>query len=190
MNTATAAVISAIRSAVAECVVDTLSTPHTLVVPAHSWHAAALAARDNGVLRCEWLSALDISEALRVVIFLRGASGVEFMMATDIEVAVLPSLTDIWSSCNWHERECAEMFGIDFTGHPDLRRLLLAGIDVQAPLRRTFPLIARIQAEWPGADSATPSDSGRPSQGRRAPALPPGVRAEWDELAVTDGGAS
>ncbi|MEM3588303.1 MAG: NADH-quinone oxidoreductase subunit C [Nitrososphaerota archaeon] len=37
----------------------------------------------------------------------------------------LPSLTSIWPSCEYHERETYEMFGIVFTGHPNLRRLLL-----------------------------------------------------------------
>jgi NADH-quinone oxidoreductase subunit C len=37
----------------------------------------------------------------------------------------MPSLNDVWPSCEYHEREVYEMFGVVFEGHPDLRRLLL-----------------------------------------------------------------
>jgi len=45
-----------------------------------------------------------------------------------------PSICGIYSGANWHERECCEMFGVDFEGHPDLRHLLLPDDWVGHPL--------------------------------------------------------
>ena len=53
----------------------------------------------------------------------------------------LPSLTDIYFGALWPEREAAEMFGIKFTNHPDLRRLLLGDLfEGKHPLRKDYPL--------------------------------------------------
>ena len=44
--------------------------------------------------------------------------------STDADTPV-PSLTPIWRGCNWPEREAYDMYGIRFTGHPDMTRILL-----------------------------------------------------------------
>ena len=57
----------------------------------------------------------------------------------DIDVAV-PTVTDIWKSADWSEREVYDLLGIEFAGHPDLRRILMwDGFDGH-PLRKDFPL--------------------------------------------------
>ncbi len=48
------------------------------------------------------------------------------------------SVAAIWRTANWHERETAEMFGIKFTGHPDLRKLLLPADWEGNPLRKDY----------------------------------------------------
>jgi len=52
----------------------------------------------------------------------------------------VPTATGHWQSAGWAEREAAEMFGIDFEGHPDLRKLLLPENFESFPLRKDYPL--------------------------------------------------
>lgn len=65
-----------------------------------------------------------------------------------------PPTADTWvpvyAGANWHERETAEMFGIDFAGHPHLIKLYLPGAFEGHPLRKDFPLLARRVRPWPG----------------------------------------
>ncbi len=54
------------------------------------------------------------------------------------EAAKVPSVADLFRTADWHEREAAEMFGAEFIGHPDPRRLLLDDDIVGYPLRKDF----------------------------------------------------
>ena len=56
------------------------------------------------------------------------------------EVAALDTISDIWPTADWHEREIYDMMGIKFNGHPDLRRILMWDGYPFFPLRKDFPL--------------------------------------------------
>ncbi len=62
----------------------------------------------------------------------------------------MPTWLPLFAGANWHEREAHEMFGIGFDGHPDLRNLYLPTDFEGYPLRKDFPLLARLVKPWPG----------------------------------------
>jgi NADH-quinone oxidoreductase subunit C len=67
-----------------------------------------------------------------------------------------PTIQPVFAGAGWHERECWEMFGITFDGHPGLNHLYLPGEFEGHPLRKDFPLIARIVKPWPGIVDVEP----------------------------------
>jgi NADH-quinone oxidoreductase subunit C len=67
----------------------------------------------------------------------------------------------VYAGANWHEREAYEMFGIDFTGHPQLTKLYLPDGFEGHPLRKSYPLLAREVKPWPGMVDV----EGMPGQG-------------------------
>jgi NADH-quinone oxidoreductase subunit C len=64
---------------------------------------------------------------------------------------VCPTVSDLFPTSNWHERETREMFGIRFEGHPKPVKLLLSEPFEGEPLRKDFPLMTREVKPWPGA---------------------------------------
>ena len=84
----------------------------------------------------------------------------------------VPSVWDIYKGADWLERECYDMFGITFAGHPDLRRLLMWEQYKEGfPLRKDFPLRGRFS---------------RSEQLRQALAANPEARYSKEELSIAD----
>ena len=66
----------------------------------------------------------------------------------DNEFPLVDSLTDVWSSANWFEREAFDLFGIMYNGHPDLRRILTDYGFSGHPFRKDFPLIGQVEMRY------------------------------------------
>lgn len=70
------------------------------------------------------------------------------IFAEDEDFPVLESVIDIWPSANWYEREAFDLYGIVFTGHPDLRRILTDYGFVGNPFRKDFPLSGNVEMRY------------------------------------------
>jgi len=70
------------------------------------------------------------------------------IFAEEDEFPVLASVIDIWPCANWYEREAFDLYGIVFTGHPDLRRILTDYGFVGNPFRKDFPLSGNVEMRY------------------------------------------
>jgi NADH-quinone oxidoreductase subunit C len=68
--------------------------------------------------------------------------------AEDVEDPMVDSLTGVWASAEWFEREAFDLFGILFRGHPDLRRILTDYGFIGHPFRKDFPLIGNVEVRY------------------------------------------
>ena len=72
------------------------------------------------------------------------------------DTSTIDSWVTVYAGANWHEREAWEMFGITFAGHPDPRHMYLPTDFEGFPLRKDFPLLARMVKPWPGIVDVEP----------------------------------
>lgn len=70
------------------------------------------------------------------------------VFAAEDEFPVLESVAGIWPCANWYEREAFDLYGIVFTGHPDLRRILTDYGFVGSPFRKDFPLSGHVEMRY------------------------------------------
>jgi NADH-quinone oxidoreductase subunit C len=70
------------------------------------------------------------------------------VFALDDDVPVVASLTDVWSSVNWFEREAFDLYGIIFEGHNDLRRILTDYGFIGHPFRKDFPTSGHVEMRY------------------------------------------
>ena len=116
----------------------------TVPVPPEQWQGLGRFARETlGCLYLNFVSAIDWKEeGLEVLARVENLErGLTVMMRTRLGAGEshCPSLVPVWKGADWMERECFDMFGVVFDGHPDLRRLLLAEDWVGGPpLRKDF----------------------------------------------------
>ena len=136
------------------------------------WIATCVEFAEQGTTVVDWLTAVDRGHELEVLLLLV-EPGTERAVMIGCRIAAdtpaIASLSQLFPGADWHERETAEMFGIDFVGRESTEPLLLRE-GVYPPLRKSVPLSERVRTPWPGAE---------PESGRRRRKLPPGVRAEW-----------
>ena len=161
-------------------------------VSAADWKTRVAAARTEGYDFFEWLAAVDeIGRAavFRVVVVLRRLDAPDQVRALSTDLPRddprLTSVRDVYAGAAWHEREAAEMFGIEFVGG-DPRRLLLGELE-GTPMRKDEVLAARSGVAWPGAKEPGAREPGESaaSPGRRR-MVPPGVPdpAVWGDRDV------
>jgi NADH-quinone oxidoreductase subunit C len=88
--------------------------------------------------------------------------GVTFKTDVDESSRRAESWVSVYPGADWHERECWEMFGVVFDGHPSLRHLYLPSEFEGHPLRKDFPLLARAVKPWPGLVDVEPMPGEEP----------------------------
>ncbi len=70
------------------------------------------------------------------------------VFAEDDDFPVVDTLTGIWPGANWYEREAFDLFGIIFSGHPDLRRILTDYGFIGHPFRKDFPISGQVEMRY------------------------------------------
>ena len=70
------------------------------------------------------------------------------VFAEDDDFPVVETLTGIWTNANWYEREAFDLFGIMFSGHPDLRRILTDYGFIGHPFRKDFPISGQVEMRY------------------------------------------
>ncbi|HMR06452.1 MAG TPA: NADH-quinone oxidoreductase subunit C [Polyangiaceae bacterium] len=152
----------------------------TAVIAPEAWLAAARLLRDSPKASMEMLVDLtcvdypDRNPRFEVVVHLLSLSKGHRLRIKcrvgdeDGDDAKIDSLTELWGSANWSEREAFDMFGVQFVGLPDLRRILMYPEFVGHPLRKDYPA-NKIQPlvpyrEEPGLEKLPPfrADEGMP----------------------------
>ena len=118
--------------------------PHLILeVPPERWlEAARVLKHDAGCLYFNFLTAIDWKEGgLEVLCRVENlASGIDVTLRTKLGPSGMrcASLTPLFRGADWMERECYDLFGITFDGHPDLRRILLPQDWEGHPLRKDY----------------------------------------------------
>jgi NADH-quinone oxidoreductase subunit C len=82
--------------------------------------------------------------------------GITFKADVDEDALLVQSWVPVYPGADWHERECWEMYGFIFDGHPALRHLYLPSEFEGHPLRKDYPLLSRVVKPWPGLVDVEP----------------------------------
>ena len=115
-----------------------------LVIKRDFWRECASFVKHHEELQLDYLrnlSGVDQEKYMEVVYHLfsfKTRHDYCFKVKTDREQPSIPSVTPVWSAANWNEREVFDLLGIDFPGHPDLRRIMLPDDWVGHPLRKDY----------------------------------------------------
>jgi NADH-quinone oxidoreductase subunit C len=112
-----------------------------LMVPRSQLRGAAEDLRALGFERFGMVTAVDFGDDFELVYRLQSTPfGVGLFLKTEVprDEAVIETITDLWPAADWQEREVYDMFGIEFRGHPDLRRILMPEDFVGYPLRKDY----------------------------------------------------
>ena len=166
-----------LRAAFPNAIVDAVRfrDETTIHVAREHWRTVCLFLRDEPRVQLNFLTDLTAVDMLRlrenprfdvVAMLYSLPNRVRLRLKTGLnDGEPVPSLVPIWNGANWLERECYDMFGIVFEGHPNLRRILLpTDWDEGHPLRKDYPLrgwrefpvyntertVGRVRTRWTG----------------------------------------
>jgi NADH-quinone oxidoreductase subunit C len=115
-----------------------------VIIKADHWFAAAQYLRDEQTLQFNYLrnlSGVDQETHFEVVYHLLSLDFVHEVcvkVKTERDSAAVPSVTPVWATADWNEREVYDLLGVDFPGHPDLRRIMMPDDWVGHPLRKDY----------------------------------------------------
>jgi NADH-quinone oxidoreductase subunit C len=162
--------------------VDVVWGETTVVAAKANVHEIIQWLRDDPSQRYDYLSDVtaveyrDLEQPLEVVWHLRSLPFRRFIRVKALiqkgDALEITSVWDVYKAADWMERECYDMFGITFVGHPDLRRLLMWEQYKEGyPLRKDFPLRGRFS---------------RSEQLRQALAQNPEAKYSKDELSIAE----
>lgn len=116
----------------------------TLTIENEHWAAVAQFVKNNEELQLNYLSNLsgvDYESYMETVYYvgsLQTKHDYCFKVKTNREAPSIPSVTPVWSTANWNERESFDLLGIAYPGHPDLRRIMMPDDWVGHPLRKDY----------------------------------------------------
>lgn len=116
----------------------------TVLVKAEHWTQVAAVLRDHSELKLHYLrnvTGVDRETHMEVIyqlINLESKQDYAIKIKTDREQPTVPSATPVWSTANWPEREIYDLLGVDFPGHPDLRRIMMPDDWEGYPLRKDY----------------------------------------------------
>lgn len=167
----------ALRESFPDAIVDAVRfrDETTIHVTRQQWRTICLFLKDDPRVRLNFLTDLTAVDMLRLresprfdvvaqLYSLPNRTRLRLKTGVD-DGEPVPSLVPIWNGANWLERECYDMFGIIFEGHPNLRRMLLPDDwDEGHPLRKDYPLrgwrefpvyntertVGRVRTRWSG----------------------------------------
>jgi NADH-quinone oxidoreductase subunit C len=145
------AVVDRLNAQFGERVLETSDAfgDHEVVVAVKDWAEVAQFIKDDSDLQMDHyidLTAVDYPEResarFDLVLMTRSSvTGARIRLRTRVQDGEEPgTVSGIWSGANWAEREVWDMFGIKFSGHPDMRRILLYDEFVGHPLRKDYPI--------------------------------------------------
>jgi NADH-quinone oxidoreductase subunit C len=116
---------------------------------------------------------ITLSSAARTVADVGRPARVRVLCGVPASEPVVPTVSDLWPSADWAEREVYDLFGVRFSGHPDLRRIQMPVEWEGHPLRKDYPLRGPAREKTPRPSFALKSNvaAGTPASGRTAAAL-------------------